>query len=135
MDDIRSSTEGKGIDAIMDTVGAGSSDSTIFEVFYADGPKRYAQMWVGEDEVQVPEGVESVLFRSRNFGLLPGCKNVTGGLSTLLKEGRYKLPLPVRNVGAGVEELNRGLDLMSKGTRGEKLIVSSQDTPAQRDHG
>lgn len=56
MDDIRSSTEGKGVDAIMDTAGAGSSDSTIFEVFDEDGPKRYAQMWVGEDEVQVTGG-------------------------------------------------------------------------------
>lgn len=76
-----------------------------------------------------------MLFRSRNFGLLPGSKNDLGGLSTSLKEGRYKLPLPVRNVRAGVEGLNRGLDLMSKGTRGEKLIVSSQDTPALRAHG
>ncbi|OAQ65913.1 alcohol dehydrogenase [Pochonia chlamydosporia 170] len=123
--DIRASTEGgKGIDAIIDTVGAGAEDSSIFEVFESSGPKKYAQVWTGEDEIRVPEGVESVLFRSRDFGLLQGGTNIMQGLQTLLEKGQYKPPLPVRIVGTGINGLNQGLNLMRKGVSGEKLVVS-----------
>lgn len=123
--DIRASTEGgKGLDAIIDTVGAGAEDSSIFEVFESSGPKKYAQVWTGEDEIRVPEGVESVLFRSRDFGLLQGGTNIMQGLQTLLEKGQYKPPLPVRIVGTGINGLNQGLNLMRKGVSGEKLVVS-----------
>lgn len=123
--DIRLSTaHGKGVDAILDTVGAATSASQIFDTLSLDGQRRYAQVWTGEDEIRVPDGVESVLFRSRDFGQLEGGGNIMDGLQTLLAEGKYKLPLPVRNVGTGLEGLNHGLDLMRNGVSGEKLVVS-----------
>lgn len=125
VEDVKSSTEhGNGVDSILDTVGAANSAGGIFDTLDPGGRKRYAQVWTGEDEVQVPDGVESVLFRSRDFGQLQGGSNIMDGLQRLLEQGKYKLPLPVRNVGTGAEGLNQGLDLMRNGVSGEKLVVS-----------
>ena len=113
----------KGVDAIFDAVGAGASDRHIFEVFQEDGPKRYAQVWTGDDEIKVPKGVDSVLFRSRDFMQIDGGKNIFLALEKLLAEGKYKAPLPIRRVDGGFEALEEGLDLMRKGVSGEKLVV------------
>ena len=120
----RASPEGRGVHAIFDAVGAGATERNVFETFDEAGPKKYAQVWTGGDEIAVPEGVESVLFRSRDFMQIPGGKNIMLALQTLLDEGRYKLPLPVRDVGEGLEGLKTGLDLMRNGVSGEKLVVA-----------
>ena len=44
-------------------------------------------------------------------------------LQELLKAGKYKLPLPVRQVGSGIDGLEEGLQLMREGVSGEKLVV------------
>jgi D-arabinose 1-dehydrogenase-like Zn-dependent alcohol dehydrogenase len=122
--DIRDSTPAsKGVDAILDTVGAGATERHIFQAFSVDGPKRYAQVWTGDDEIEVPSGVDSVLFRSRDYLQIQGGKNILWSLQTLLAEGLYKAPLPVRQVGNSINALESGLDLMRKGVSGEKLVV------------
>ncbi|KAF2490060.1 hypothetical protein BU16DRAFT_495487, partial [Lophium mytilinum] len=122
--DIRAASPGeRGVDAIFDAVGAGATQRDVFEAFRVDGPKRYAQVWTGDEEIEVPEGVESVLFRSRDLSKLKGSKNVMVALERLLEEGRYKLPLPVRVVGEGWEAVEKGLEEMRKGVSGEKLVV------------
>jgi NADPH:quinone reductase-like Zn-dependent oxidoreductase len=122
--DVKSaSPEGKGVEAIIDTVGAGSTERWIFDAFDENGPKRYAQVWTGDDEIQVPEGVDSLMFRARDLEKLQGGGNVMLALQSLLEEGRYRLPLPVRIVGSGFEGLEKGLELMRKGVSGEKLVV------------
>jgi NADPH:quinone reductase-like Zn-dependent oxidoreductase len=127
--DIRSATEGgRGVDAIIDAVGAGGSNDGVFEALDPEGRMRYAQVWTGDDEIPVPEGVESVLFRSRDFSLLQGGNNVMQGLEKLLEAGEYKLPLPVKKAGTGIQGLNRGLDLMRQGASGEKLVVTLYKT-------
>ncbi|KAI0128000.1 putative alcohol dehydrogenase, partial [Xylariales sp. AK1849] len=124
INDVKSASPGsRGVDAIIDTVGAGATQSQIFEAFDEDGPKRYAQVWTGDDEISVPSGVHSVMFRGADSPRLQGGNNIMLALQTLLKEDRYKLPLPVHKVGDGVDALEKGLDLMRNGISGEKLVV------------
>ncbi|KAI9832426.1 MAG: hypothetical protein M1819_004415 [Sarea resinae] len=123
--EVRSASPGsRGVDAIIDLVGAGSTQRHIFEAFDPDGPKRYAQVWTGDEEIEAPSGVDSVMFMCRELSQLQGSKNVMLALQTLLQDGRYKLPLPVRKVGAGLDGLEEGLQLMRKGVSGEKLVVT-----------
>ena len=123
--DVKSASPGfRGVDAIIDAVGAGSTQRHIFEAFDPDGHKRYAQVWTGDEEIKVPSDVISVTFRGRDLSQLQGGKNIMLALQTLLEEKRYKLPLPVRKVGDGLEVVKRGLDLMRKGVSGQKLVVT-----------
>jgi NADPH:quinone reductase-like Zn-dependent oxidoreductase len=123
--DVKSATPGsRGVDGIIDAVGAGSTERHVFDAFDPNGPKKYAQVWTGADEIEVPGGVDSVLFRSRDVVKLQGGGNVTLALQTLLEEGKYKLPLPTRKVGEGLDGLKKALDLVRKGVSGEKLVVS-----------
>lgn len=122
--DVKSVTPGsRGVDVIIDVVGAGAMQPDIFNVLNKDGPQKYAQVWTGNDQVQAPSGVDSVMFRGRDLPQLSGNANIVPTLETLLREGRYKLPLPVRVVGKGLEGLERGLELMRQGVSGEKLVV------------
>ena len=120
----RASPAGTGVDAIFDAVGAGATDRHVFETFDQAGPKKCAQVWTGDDEIKVPDGVESVLFRSRDFMRIQGGRNIMLALQALLDEGKYKLPLLVRDVGEGLEGMKTGLDLMRSGVSGEKLVVA-----------
>lgn len=123
--DLKSASPGsRGVDAIVDAVGAGRTQRHIFDAFDPSGPKRYAQVWTGEEEIEVPGGVDSVMFRARDASLLQGGRNIMLALQTLLEEDKYKLPLPVHRVGDGFDALERGLDLMRKGVSGEKLVVT-----------
>ena len=123
--DVKSATPGcRGVDAILDLVGAGSTQRNIFEAFDANGPKKYAQVWTGDDEIEAPSGVDSIMFRARDLSQIQGVKNVMVALQTLLKEEKYKLPLPVHRLGVGFEALEKGLELMRKGVSGEKLVVT-----------
>lgn len=123
--DIKSATEeSRGVDTIIDVVGAGRTQTSIFEAFDQRGPKRYAQVWTGDEEIKVPEGVDSILFRSRDLARIQGHENVMRALQDLLREDIYKLPLPVRVVGDGLEGLKQGLDIMRGGVSGEKLVVN-----------
>jgi NADPH:quinone reductase-like Zn-dependent oxidoreductase len=123
--DVKSATMGsRGVDAIIDTVGAGSTQRRIFEALDSNGLKRYAQVWTGDEEIDVPSGVDSILFRGRDIIKLQGGKNIMLALQTLLEEGKYKLPLPVHKVGNGFDSLEKGLQLMRKGVSGEKLVVT-----------
>ena len=117
-------SKSQGVDAIIDTVGAGATERHIFEAFDSNGPRRYAQVWTGDDEIKVPSGVESIMWRSRQLSELQGGENIMQALQSLLEEGKYKLPLPVNNVGRGLEGLQKGLDLMRKGVSGEKLVAT-----------
>ena len=123
--DVKSASPGsRGVDAIIDVVGAGRTERHIFEAFDLNGPKKYAQVWTGDNEIEVPSGVTSAMFTGRDLPQLKGHQNVFQALQTLLEEDKYKLPLPVHKVGDGFDTLERGLDLMRKGVSGVKLVVS-----------
>jgi hypothetical protein len=55
---------------------------------------------------------------------MQGVKSVMVALQILLKEEKYKLPLPVHRLGVGFDALEKGLELMRKGVSGEKLVVT-----------
>ncbi|KAJ5811963.1 hypothetical protein N7474_008264 [Penicillium riverlandense] len=122
--EVKSASGSQGVDAIIDAVGAGSNQRNIFEAFNPSGPKKYAQVWTGDEEIQVPSGVDSVMFRGRDLLHLQGGNNIMLALQKLLEDDNYKLPLPVHRVGEGLEALQKGLDLMRQGVSGEKLVVS-----------
>lgn len=122
--DVKSATPGShGVEAIIDAVGAGSTERHIFGTFDPNGPKRYAQVWTGAEEIDAPSGVDSILFRNGDLSRLQGGGNIMGSLQRLLEENIYKLPLPVRRVGDGIDGLERGLVAMRRGVSGEKLVV------------
>ena len=124
VEDVKLATLGfRGVDAIIDAVGAGASQRHVFEAFDRDGPRRYAQVWTGDDEIEVPSGVNSIMFRGRDLPQLQGGKNVMASLQVLLEKGRYKLPLTVKKVGDGFDGLETALELMRKGVSGQKLVV------------
>jgi len=84
--DVKAASPGsRGVDAIIDTVGAGSTQGNIFGAFDSNGPKRYAHVWTGDEEIDVPSGVDSVMFRSRDLSQLEGGDNITLALQTLLE--------------------------------------------------
>ncbi|KAK3312039.1 putative alcohol dehydrogenase [Apodospora peruviana] len=123
--DVRQATPcSRGVDAIIDVVGAGRTQKDIFDAFDSASAKRYAQVWTGDAETEVPDGVESTLFRVRDLPQLSGARDVLWALERLLEEGKYKLPLPVRIVGRGFQGLEKGLELMRHGVSGEKLVVT-----------
>lgn len=114
----------RGVEAIFDAVGAGSSERHIFDSLDPEGSKTYAQVWTGDDEIEAPEGVNSILFRGRDVPKLQGNENIMQALQDLLAEGKYKLPLPVHHFGDGIDGLEKGLSLMRHGVSGEKLMVT-----------
>lgn len=122
--DVKSATpDSRGVDAIIDAVGAGSAQRHVFESFDPNGPKRYAQIWTGAEEIRVPSGVDSVMFRVSELGQLQGGRNAMRALQTLLEDDKYRLPFPAHKVGNGLDGLARGLELMRNGVSGEKLVV------------
>lgn len=124
-EDVKAQTmRSRGVDAIIDAVGAAGMSRHVFDALDPSGPKRYAQVWTGDQVIDVPSAVESVMFRGRDLPQLPGNKNIMQSLQVLLEERRYKLPLPVRKVGHGFEALETGLELMRRGVSGEKLVVT-----------
>jgi NADPH:quinone reductase-like Zn-dependent oxidoreductase len=123
--DAKQATAGRqGVDAILDVVAAGRAQRDIFEALSPTGPKIYAQVWTGDEEIVAPEGVNSIMFRGRDLPQLPGNQNIVRALEQLLQEKRYKLPLPVHHVGHGLSALEKALGLMRQGVSGEKLVVS-----------
>lgn len=125
IEDVKSRTPGsRGVDAIIDAVGAGAIQRNVFDTFDPSGSKKYAQVWTGDEEIDVPSGVKSILFRGRDLPNLPGNENIMESLESLLEANKYKLPLPVHTVGPGFDVLQRGLDLMRQGVSGEKLVVT-----------
>jgi NADPH:quinone reductase-like Zn-dependent oxidoreductase len=123
--DAKQATAGcQGVDAILDVVGAGRTQRDIFEALNPSGTKIYAQVWTGDDQIDAPDGVNSIMFRGRDLPQLPGSQNIVRALAQLLEEEKYKLPLPVHHVGHGLSALDKALELTRQGVSGEKLVVS-----------
>lgn len=123
VEDIKAASS-RGVDAIFDAVGVGATDQHIFDTLDSQGPKRYAQVWTGDDEIIAPAGIDSVLFRGRDVPKLQGGRNIMLALQTLMEQGKYKPPVPVHKVGDGLDVLEEALNLMRKGVSGEKLVVA-----------
>lgn len=116
-------SNGKGVDAILDAVGATASDPSAFDVLNAAGPKIYSQVQTGQD-VKVPAGIDSTTVRARQLYELPNGKTAIARLAELLDNKRYKLPVRVGVVGQGLASIQQGVEQLQKGVSGAKLVIN-----------
>ena len=123
IEDVRSAFPGsRGVDAIVDALGAGNTQQRIFDAFARDGPKRYAPLAMKES-ISLPSGVDTVTFTGHDVRELQGSENLMSALQGLLEEGKYKSPLRVERVGEGFDMLDTGLERLRRGTGKEGLVV------------
>ncbi|KAJ7035616.1 putative quinone oxidoreductase [Mycena alexandri] len=111
-----------GVDVIIDCVSAGASQTDICDVLDPAGSKRYAAVLTGVP-VPVPEGVNHIVTGGYSMFEMKGGKEIIPSLTKLVEEGMYKVPLPVRVVGHGLEELPNVLDEV-KAVSGEKVVLT-----------
>ena len=121
--DIKATSPGAaGVDVIIDCVSAGVSQTDITNVLDPTGSKRYAAVVTGAP-VPLSEGVNKVDVSAWSVFDMQGSKQLIPSLTKLVEEGTYRVPLPVRVVGHGLEELPIVLDEV-KTVSGEKVIVT-----------
>lgn len=116
------SPKSAGVDVILDCVAAGASQTDISSVLDPRGSMRYAGVETGTP-VSVPENVEKITVSGWLILEMQGGKQVIPSLTKLVEEGKYRVPLPVRVIGHGLEELPNVLGMV-KTASGEKLVVT-----------
>lgn len=114
--------EASGIDMIIDCVSAGAAQTDICDVLDPTGSKMYAAVIAGAD-VPVPEAVTKLNISGWSIFDVQGGKQIIPALTRLVEEGKYKVPLPVKVVGHGLEQVPMAMDKL-KGVSGEKLVVT-----------
>ena len=121
--DIKAASPGAaGVDVIIDCVSAGASQTDISDVLDPAGSKKYAAVITGVP-VSVPDGVHKFDVSARSMIDMQGGKQLIPSLTKLVEDGMYRVPLPVRVVGHGLEELPNVLDEV-KTVSGEKVVVT-----------
>ncbi|EXJ86815.1 hypothetical protein A1O3_03769 [Capronia epimyces CBS 606.96] len=121
--DIKAASPGAaGVDVIIDCVSAGASQTDICDVLDPAGSKHYAAVITGVP-VPVPEGVTLVDGNAYSMLDMQGGRQLISSLTKLVEEGKYRVPLPVRVVGHGLEELPNVMDEV-KSVSGEKVVVT-----------
>ncbi len=114
---------GRGVEAILDVVGAAASQAAVFTAFDPAGPKIFSQVITGAN-VEIPEGVNSTAVFGRQIFGTKGGMTAMPSLASLLESGKYKLPVKVEVVGKGFDAIEQGLDKLMKGVSGTKYVVS-----------
>jgi NADPH:quinone reductase-like Zn-dependent oxidoreductase len=117
-----SSPESKGVDIIIDCVSAGAAQEDVCDALDPYGSRMYAASITGVD-VKVPEGVMKLEVSGWTLMGLQGGQHVIPSLTKLVEEGKYKVPLPVKVVGHGLEQVPEVMD-QSLRASGEKLVVT-----------
>jgi NADPH:quinone reductase-like Zn-dependent oxidoreductase len=116
------SPQGKGVDTIFDCVSSAATQPDIFDTLDQAGSKRYAEVMTGA-RISVPDHVEGMLVSMQTIFDLRGSQQLLPRLTRLLEEGKYRVPLPVRNLGHGLENLP-GVLMEVLAASGEKLVLS-----------
>ncbi len=93
---------------IIDAVASGAAQTSIFDALRADGPKEYAEVATGA-QFQVPEGIKRHVVFGRTVFEKPGGANIMPAFSELVSEGKYKIPVQLKNVGSGFEAIGEGV--------------------------
>lgn len=120
--DIKAVSPGAGgIDVIIDCVSAGVSQSDICDVLNTSGARKYAAV-VTDSPVTVPDNVEKLDVMASSMFDARGGRELIPSLTKLVEDGRYKVPLPVKVVGSGLEELPDVLNEVLIAS-GEKLVI------------
>ena len=121
--DIKDASPGAaGVDVIIDCVSAGASQTNISNVLDPAGSRKYATVNTGVP-VSVPEAVIKYDVNAWSMFDIPGGKQLIPLLTKLVEDGTYKVPLPVKVVGHGLDELPNVLDEV-KTASGEKVILT-----------
>jgi NADPH:quinone reductase-like Zn-dependent oxidoreductase len=121
--DIKSSSpDSKGVDMIIDCVASGAVQTNVCDALNPAGSMMYAASITGVD-VPVAEGVTKVEISGWALLGLQGGEHVIPTLTKLVEENKYKVPLPVKVVGHGLEQVP---DVMDQSLRasGEKFVVT-----------
>ncbi|RYP16368.1 hypothetical protein DL765_005148 [Monosporascus sp. GIB2] len=111
-----------GVDMILDCVAAGANQTDICDTLDSGGPKRYAGVITGQ-KIPVPPGVNFVDASALSMWTMPGGLELIPSLTALVEEGKYRVPLPVRVLAHGLEELPKVMDEIQRAS-GEKLLVT-----------
>ncbi|RYP76428.1 hypothetical protein DL769_003634 [Monosporascus sp. CRB-8-3] len=98
-----------GVDMILDCVAAGANQTDICDTLDSGGPKRYAGVITGQ-KIPVPPGVNFVDASALSMWTMPGGLELIPSLTALVEEGKYRVPLPVRVLAHGLEELPKVMD-------------------------
>ena len=114
------STGASGVDMIIDCVGAGLKQTDICDVLDPAGSKLYSSVFTGVN-VAVPEWVTKHNISGWSVFDVQGGKDIIPALTKLIEEGKYKVPLPVKVVGHGLEQVSEALDQVDQ-VSGEKLV-------------
>ena len=121
--DIRAASPGgRGVDMVIDCVSAGVTQEGVEGVLDRDGAMKYAEVLAGPPLPEF-EGVARYKINGSTLVEMPGGETVVPGLTALMEQGTYKLPVPVRVVAHGLAEIPNVLD-MTKTVSGEKLVVT-----------
>lgn len=122
LDEMRAATiDGKGVDCILGAVEGAVDRPEILQLLNPGGSKRFAEVVSGRDTKEVSEGVK---FSSANGYMVWGMPGVMEGLTKMLEDGTFRLPVEARVVGKGFEAIGTAIDELKKGTSGVKLVVS-----------
>jgi NADPH:quinone reductase-like Zn-dependent oxidoreductase len=119
---IASSPRAAGVDVIIDCVSAGASQTDISDVLDPALSKRYATVLTGVP-VPLPEGINKLDISAWGTFEMQGGKQLLPSLTKLVEEGTYRVPVPVRVVGHGLEQLPNVLDEV-KTVSGEKVVLT-----------
>lgn len=113
---------GKGVDMIIDCVSAGASQTDICDVLDPAGSRKYANLMTGV-EVPVPQNVAKSDIIGTSLVKIPGKESVIPALTELAQTGKYKVPVPIRVIGHGLEQLPPIMDEV-KNVSCEKVIIT-----------
>lgn len=124
VNDIKAATsDGKGVEMMLDAVAGAAAQPNIFDAFDPSGPRLYAEVSTGA-AIEPPEGVERHIVFGYALFKVPGGLNAMSALSDLLAQGKYKVPIKVKVIGTGFEAIDAGLQELKAGVSGTKLVVS-----------
>ena len=116
------SLEGRGVDVVIDCVGAGAQQPDIGDVFNPIGPKNYAAIANGSILPHM-EGVTKLDVYGVEFVDQRNGARVFSSLYEVIEDGMYRVALPVKVVGDGLEQIPPGMELV-KSASGQKLVVT-----------
>ncbi|KAH8807472.1 putative quinone oxidoreductase [Xylogone sp. PMI_703] len=111
----------RGVEMILDCVSAGAAQTDIYDALDVTGPKKYAAVISGI-EFPVPEHVTKLDISGWALVDMPGGERIIPALTWLIETGKYRVPLPVKVVAEGLDQIPNVLDQI-KSVTGTKLVV------------
>ncbi|RFU27771.1 hypothetical protein B7463_g8581, partial [Scytalidium lignicola] len=116
------SPDARGVDMILDCVAAGATQTGICDALDITGSMKYAAVVSGVN-VPVPERVSKLDVVGWALVDMPGGELVIPALTWLIETGQYRVPLPVKVVGNGLDKVPEVLNQV-KSVTGTKLVVT-----------